>query len=808
MFKLGLLLSAAAGSADAGPMPPLESSPGDRLSWRSRLALAAIVLAVAWFYHWTINPEGRIAPLNPHGQDVYNLMVRGWLKGTLALDAPVDPALATLKNPYDPVERAGRGLHDASYYRGRYYIYFGATPALLLHLPVQILTGRFVAEPYAAWFFACAGWLVAVWLWRDLVRAHAAWPRWVFWAALPAIGLGNLVPAMLRRPAMWEVPIACAHALFMLVLVAVWRALRPGAGRGWLVAASVAMGLAIAARPVYLFCAVVLLVPLAAAAVARGRGFWREREWRLRVAAIFGPILAIGVLVAAYNYARFDHPLEFGQRYQMAGGDDNTKQTLFSPRFMSYHLRLYLLAGPGLAPYFPFLTIANPPPPPPGQIGMENPQGLLFAAPWVLLGLAGLAVWRRDPRLGWWSAGAGLAAGAALATLSGFAGAANRYEVDFAPALVLLGAVGAGVLAASPRGRWAAPVLVPVLVLWSVTANVLISIQHNRLLELNHPAEFARVAGWFNRVPAWYDRLAGTAYGPVELRLRFPSGAIGEVEPLVATGRQFLSDYVYAHYLPDNQVRFGFEHTAYGGGVGPVLRYDPAAEQVVTIQMGSLYPPAAYPTWQGVPPEVQEARRRLVQVTLNGRTALYLHSDCFTPFSREPSIGRVGPDRPAFKRDFSGEILGVRRLPPLAGDPLLSRAGALRLFVQLAAFGGRVSDPLVCSGRTGAGDLIYLIREAPDSIRIGHDHWGEGAAVSQPVTIDPLAPLDLEIDSPVLRPGETAELVVKVNGRDALRLPRHFHAAAPGELFVGRNPIGASTAGPELGGRIVLAERL
>jgi hypothetical protein len=567
------------------------------------------------------------------------------------------------------------------------------------------------------------------------------------------------------------------------------------------------MGLAIAARPVYLFCAIVLLAPLGAAAFSSGRGFWRDRDWRARATMIFAPLLVIGMMLAAYNYARFENPLEFGQRFQMAGGDDNTKQVLFRPRFVAYHLRTYLFSAPGLMPYFPFLTIANPPPPPPGQIGMENPQGLLFATPWVLLAFAGVAAWWRDPRIGWWSVGAGLAAVAALGTLSGFAGTANRYEVDFAPTLVLLGATGAGVMAKRGVARGAVIVVVVLLATWSVAANFLISVQHNRLLEQNHPAVHDRVARWFNWAPALYDRLVGTAYGPVELRVRFPAGATGEVEPLVVTGKQFLSDYVYVHYLPNNHVRFGFEHTAYGGGVGPELPIDPRAEQVVTVQMGSLYPPAAYPTWRDVPADVQEARRQIVQVQLNGKPALYLRSDCFTPFSREPSIGRVGPDRPAFKRDFSGEVISVRRLPPLAGDPLAARVGAIRLMVRLPAFGGVVNEPILCSGRAGEGDLLFLVREAPDSIRIGHDHWGGEMVMSDAVKITPHELLELELDCPPLRANAATPLVVKVNGHVALEQDRPFHAVKPAEFYLGRNPIGASTSGPELNGRIVFAER-
>ena len=64
------------------------------------------------------------------GEGYYNLLTRGFLKGQTALDRVVEPAMLALKDPYNPAERAGKGLHDASYYQGRYFIYFGVTPVV------------------------------------------------------------------------------------------------------------------------------------------------------------------------------------------------------------------------------------------------------------------------------------------------------------------------------------------------------------------------------------------------------------------------------------------------------------------------------------------------------------------------------------------------------------------------------------------------------------------------------------------------------------------------------------------------------
>ena len=48
----------------------------------------------------------------------------------------------------------------------------------------------------------------------------------------------------------------------------------------------------------------------------------------------------------------------------------------------------------------------------------------------------------------------------------------------------------------------------------------------------------------------------------------FPQDKQGTIEPLVVTGRDFLTDYLFVHYLGRDIVRFGLEHTSRGSLVG------------------------------------------------------------------------------------------------------------------------------------------------------------------------------------------------------------------------------------------------
>jgi len=131
------------------------------------LAVAAVI---AWFFQWTVNPSGKTAVLSDNGNGCYNLLTQGFLKGQTAIDREVDAGMLAVKDPYDPRQRAGRGMHDASYFQGRYFIYFGATPAVAIFVPVKILTGKFLDDRLAVCAFAIAGFWVAALLMRDVRR--------------------------------------------------------------------------------------------------------------------------------------------------------------------------------------------------------------------------------------------------------------------------------------------------------------------------------------------------------------------------------------------------------------------------------------------------------------------------------------------------------------------------------------------------------------------------------------------------------------------------------------------------------------
>jgi Flp pilus assembly protein TadD len=419
----------------------------------------------------------------------YNLLVSGFRSGQLNLKQEAPAGLATLPDPYDPEASSpfrgavftdtGR-VHDLSYFRGRLYLYFGVTPALLLFWPVTAVTGHYVSHQQAVALFAAAGYLLSVWLLRSAWRRYfpEASP-WVVAAGALALGLANGFPIILTRPDVWEVPIFCGYALSMLTLVLVWRAVHePGARVRLLALASLAFGLAVGARPSLLFGAVVLLVPVAVGWTAAG-----PARWRLLLAAT-GPIAAVGCGLMVYNQLRFGSPFEFGQTYQLAG--ERQDRAHFGLEHLGFNLRAYFFTPTAWGGGFPFVQSVALPPAPVGHGGVEVPFGAVAMIPFTWLAV-GLGLARRDrgepSRRGWvlfLTAPAVLFFTSAL-VLGCFYGTCARYEAEFVPMLVLLAALGALALdrglAGRPPWRRAARVATGAVLLYSVTFNVLAGIR-------------------------------------------------------------------------------------------------------------------------------------------------------------------------------------------------------------------------------------------------------------------------------------------------------------------------------------------
>ncbi|MGO9609599.1 MAG: tetratricopeptide repeat protein [Verrucomicrobiia bacterium] len=411
--------------------------------WRVIVGVCALVVGVyAYAAHEAAVTQ---QSLNAAGS-FYNLLVQGFRAGQLNLKKEVPTGFAHLADPYDPAaNQFYMGLPywigDLSYYKGKLYLYWGITPALILFWPFVALTGHYLSHRLAVLVFCAIGFLASVGVLYAVWRRHfSELSVWVVAAGTLALGLTTPVPVILLRSDVYEVAISCAYMLTMLSLGAIWHALHEPERRcWWLGAASLACGLAVGARPTLLFGAIILLVPVFQA--------WRDgrRAWTLLVAAIT-PIALIGLGLMLYNALRFNNPFEFGLHYQLAGERQVTRQ-FFNLHYLWFNFRVYFLEPARWSGRFPFVHDISVPPVPAGYGWVEHAFGVLTNIPLAWLALAVPLAWRgRGGPTGSVLRGFVLAVallfGMCALTLALCCWAALRYEVDFLPALLLLAVVG------------------------------------------------------------------------------------------------------------------------------------------------------------------------------------------------------------------------------------------------------------------------------------------------------------------------------------------------------------------------------
>jgi hypothetical protein len=788
-----------------------------RASVTRYFALVISLGCVLAFYFWAASPRERLFGHFLGADSYYNLLIKGFRSGHLSLQVEVPAGVLKLKDPYDPRQNAPFGMHDVSYFKGKFYLYFGAAPAVALYWPFAAATGHFLEDRQAVFLFASAEFLFGSFLLLAISRRY--FPAIGVLAevgGILAMGFATMVPVLLRRQEVYEVAVSSASAFFAASLFCFYKSLHSERGLRWIFAASLAYGFAIGSRPTYLFGSVFLLFP-----ALFGHGLIARR-----VANACAAIVPVGALLAgilAYNYLRFENPFEFGHNFAFSGADE-TKNTQFSLAFVWFNFRAYLLAPAHLSAYFPFVRVPALGTAPVGYAGVEDPYGIFPNIPFTLLVIAAPLAWKGRPLLRLFSLGVGASALAVAAVIFTFQFAANRYMVDFLPGFVILAVIGfwglSGLLSGT-AGRFAR-LACWVLIVWSALFNLFAAFRHNEFLRISNPATFRRLVHAFDYPRYAVDRLVGRTYGPLELTVTFPAGKVGKLEPLVVTGSNFLSDYLYVYYNTRDSIRVGFEHTSYGGPVSEIIPMDFGQVHHVLVDMPSLYPPIGDPYFDGLPADVVENFAEHLRIAVDGRVVIDTAQQFYPAFGLSPAVGSTASDQAAFGRLFSGKILGVRTIrKDWRPTPQARLLGPLLIKLEFPSQGGTAHEPLVSSGYAGRGDVLSVAY--PDS---GHaifslDHWGAGGPTSGPVPIKPGTPETLEVSFGSFFPASerpleipeakwtdvASKLTISLDGTKVFEVRTPFYAAPADTIVVGRNAIGASGCVAEFGGRILSVGR-
>lgn len=376
----------------------------------------------------------------------FDLQANAFAKGQLALDVQPDPALLAFKDEslYEPENRIGIPvLWDATLYQGKYYLYWGPAPALLL-AAIKPFYHSDIGDRLLVLIFLTGTLLFLNLIILDLrKRLFAHIPNWAVLAALAFAGTVNPMLYVLVEGRIYEAAIVAAQFFliggFYFLLPAFER---PTFSR--LALAGLFFVFSIGSRTTTLpGVALISMILLLWAYQTQ-----RQRMMPLLLAFAL-PIAIGGMAYATYNYARFGSFTEFGYRYQLTSYNlyqkmdetfaieyipPNLYKTLFNtletrdafPRIFPTRW-----SGPEwLTNYHPkmYLTLT------------ENITGMFISSPFVLLALLAFIKTRREVR--WLTAAIAFCFLAIFITLQAFFFVAMRYMLDVIPTLSLLVIIG------------------------------------------------------------------------------------------------------------------------------------------------------------------------------------------------------------------------------------------------------------------------------------------------------------------------------------------------------------------------------
>jgi putative flippase GtrA len=712
-----------------------------------RLALLLTVVGGILLVYWTAMSGWDLPRIGQHQDDYFNSLVSGFRKGSLAMDIPVPEALRNAENPWDPEKRPpGIALHDASYYNGHYYLYFGVVPVVVLFWPFRVLVGSDLPLGVATFLYLGGALLLSSWLWLRIVRDRFTSAGVLTKIAGPIIlGVCAGQLPLARRISIWEMPIAAGHFYMVCLVASAYLALRGRRPLTALAAAGLSLGLAIGCRPTLGAAG----PGLAILVIAVGWGTALRAETTSRLRGIAKALLAAGIPFAlivsgllAYNWARFGNPLEFGLNYQLTASYE-AKGHHFSSAFVPVNLTAYFLSPPQWGRYFPFLHPIGWLRYPKDYYGLEYVYGALVVCPviwWSLFspGLLARGKARGDAPLVLVLLAVALGTTAILVC---FNTAAARYVPDFLPWWLWLALLGWAWLEgriSAAAGKVIALRLFRMLFGFSVAVSLALTFFQSAalhgILAFRTPAAYLTLSRFFDSPVAFWERLNHEKVGPVTMDVTFPVDHVGAIEPLLVSGVEYEADYFFVYYPAKGLVRLGFASAGDAPAYSPDIPVEEGRTYRLRFEAGSLFPPSGHPIYEGWSERQVHAAKSWVRIEVDGRTVMARQRKSNDGV---PEFLQVGRDirSGAFGRQFTGTLTHLEREDLTAPEVSEVSSGDVVLKVMLPSEVVPGSQPLVVAGAAGSAELVGLRLTDLEHFVLTYEKWGGGFWESGPIAV-------------------------------------------------------------------------
>ena len=739
----------------------------NRAIFRSIIFIA--LFAVFNFYLWIITIGSYKFDFVNFGTPSYisyHHLTEALLQGKVNLPQEPHPELAKLTDPYNPDQNAPYRWHDATYYKGKYYLYFGPTPVYLFYFPYKLLTKHNLPCNFATFFFDFGAFIWATLLLLYLQKRYFSnTPKWMVITSIALLGLTNLGPIFLDPYGIGVSVyyVSCAAAMFFQLgaMFFLCRALeKPIPHFSMLAIGGLFLALSFGCRPNLILDSVILLIIFIKIIKDNLKS---NLFFKLKVAFyLFVPFTFFLIVLGIYNYLRFENPFEFGFKYQLV----YSRAHFLNLKSLFPNIYIYLFRSVMLDKDFPFFHMGGPEIPrflrPPPFYNAEDISGMITGTPFLILPFlywffTFLSSKKLPPFEVFKFFEVKMLSLVAIINFTFIMMLANcnlRYSCDFRTLFILIACLSWFYFHSLIKKR-------SVRFFFSTTAITLATISilcgmafgitgFRNVYKENKPEEFAKLASLFK--PVSY------IVPPVNNLINYPISYCGS----------------FILFLPSVLINVAYTIATPFFEVIPNIVQNLTSEKLNILEV--IYDDR----------RLTNAKRGQIWITDNDKTIFWFNGTFWIP---------VKDDDKKYKpfNNYGPFTLKVKFKPQPPKEP--------------------TREPLLTTGKSWDGDIAYVEYPAVDKVIFGFDVWGTSGIQSKPITVDPNKVYKLEISLGSLYPG--IQLNGKVLGANKIILDDKLiltsyqgsHKTTEEEILIGENKIGGTYSISKFSGEILEVTR-
>lgn len=333
------------------------------------------------FNFWNFEPCAYIS---------YHPLTDAFLNGRVYLKPDPPKELISLKDPYDPGANPAYRWYDASYYKGKYYLYFGPSP-VIFYCVFKALTGKYAPDNFIGLILTFGGFLfsaLSLILIKDNLFKKA--PEWILNLCILVLGFASYGTCLIQSTNACDVSvytIAILGGYFFLnggIFFTLWELITKKNNLILLFFAGLFLGLSVGGRAIYLIPTfiVVNLIIFFYLKITNKENFIQKGTAGIVFLLSYSFVL---FLLGVYNFLRFDNPFQFGFKYQLSCFYFNKFYDLAS---LIPGIYFYLFKPLQIRDHFPYLFLnwdgTIPVIRPPLNFSIEDGQGIVPMYPFLV----------------------------------------------------------------------------------------------------------------------------------------------------------------------------------------------------------------------------------------------------------------------------------------------------------------------------------------------------------------------------------------------------------------------------------------